>query len=419
MIVRYYLECGHCHKVTALRIGVGHRNDEPFRLDCKTCSQEIKGVFHVDQDTVEIKGLDAEGASIVDVEKYDHVVTYHPAFPSAPSPLGEDKAFPSIAALGRHGKELIERSARAAGLEQWLPEARRDLQRIIRNYKEGDWSSFENGVRKYIPKDWPVEKRIDKNRALYQVVELVLMPIATSEAHVGLVSSFTEYLNKLVADNRKALIEFIEYLEAKGYLKQTQYDVLDLLPKFLSGYNEYRPIIIDWNPEDPDGELSKDLKIEGRDGFNEMKSLYVDAYEVICRALTIMVGLVNIQHRAHHDTFGVLGNGKPAYKTLVEFHKGNHAPKFPLLGEEPMFQNWLSKTLDSKIRNAIGHNRINHDPRTSQVVYALDKEGLQESSIPYTDFLRRTVAVCLRAHQVGHLAKIIFVVKYLAADGSI
>ncbi len=419
MIVRYYLKCDHCSKVTAFRIGVGHRNDEPFRFECKSCSQEIRGVFHVDQKTVEIKGLDVEGASNIDTEEHDHVVTYHPAYPNAPSPFGEDNASPHLAAFARYGKGLIDRASRAKNLEQWLPEAKRDLQRIIRNYKEEDWGSFAKGVREYIPKDWPLEKRIDKNRALYQVIEYVMMPIASSQSHVDLISSFTEYLGKLRASNRTALLAFIDALEAKGYLKQGQHEILDLFPKLLGSYNEFRPIVIDWNPEEPDSEFPKDLTIDGRSGFNEIKSLYVDGYEVICRALTLVVGLINLTHRSHHDSFALQPNGKPFSNKFTEFHKGNHAPKFPLIAEEPMFHGWLSKTLDSKIRNAIGHNRINLDARTNQVVYALDKEGQQETSIPYTDFLRRTIAVCLRAHQIGHLVKIVYVVKYLAADGRI
>lgn len=236
---------------------------------------------------------------------------------------------------------------------------------------------------------------------------------------ISLVESFTTYLDALFTRNRASFLTFVDALEIKGYLKESQCDSLDLLPRVLAAYNEFRPIIIDWNPEDPDSELPKDLTIDGRDGFNEMKSLYVDCYEVICRALTIVVGLINLGQRSHHDSFPLQQSGKPFSHKLADFHKGNHAPKFPLLAEEPLFHDWLSKTLDSKIRNAIGHNRINLDTKTNQVVYALDKEGQQETSISYPDFLRRTIAACLRAHQVGHLVKIVYVLKYLAAEGAV
>src|SRR5690242_16766053 len=74
MIVRYLIECENCGARILARIGVSYRREEPFALECKRCSQRIRGIHKLDPDQGEVLSLELEGAKQIRY-RHDHEET--------------------------------------------------------------------------------------------------------------------------------------------------------------------------------------------------------------------------------------------------------------------------------------------------------------------------------------------------------
>jgi hypothetical protein len=413
MVIRYYLKCEHCQKTTLLRIAVGYREKEPFYFECENCSQAISGNLLLDQKNAKIKGLEVEGAAQIYSEDADYILTYDPNLPNLGGETLEGiTPTPFLQMAERHDmREVIQRLAFLNVIER---EVVPDLGRIIRNYKSGNWQQFEIGISKHIPNDLPVTLPLDRNRALYLLLEYCLSPIATSKLHSELIDFFTNYTVRLAQTHSESFKAFLSEADRIGYLKNTQYSALDLYPRFFRLLDEFRPVLSEWDPEHPDQDFPTDLKVTGKSRYHDLKSLYVDGYEVISRALTLITGLINLMYRNNFNAYPPHPKLKKNFlpSSMADFHEKSHAPKLEMLAEEPAFHSWLEKSLDAKLRNAIGHNTIAYNTGTGYVTYPINRKGTSIASITYGEFLTRILRILLRTHQVNHLVKILYVYLY-------
>jgi hypothetical protein len=417
MVIRYYLRCEHCQKTTLLRIAVGYQEKEPFYFECEHCSQAVSGNLLLDQRNARIKGLEVNGATQIDAQEADYILTYDPSFSHAGGETLDGLTLtPFLQMAERH--DMLESIQRLAYLNVIAREVVPDLGRIIRNYKSGNWSQFEIGIRKHIPDDLPVALPLDRNRALYLLLELCMSPIATSKAHSELINFFTGYTVRLAQTRSDSFNAFLAEANRMEYLKKTQNEALDLYPRFFRLLDEFRPVLPEWDPEHPNQDYPADLRVTGKSGYHDLKSLYVDGYEVICRALTLVTGLINLTHRNNHHAYlphpTLKNNFLPS--SMTDFHEKSHAPKLEMLVEEPALHFWLAKSLDAKLRNAIGHNTISYNTGTGYVTYSVNRKGTSVASITYGEFLTRLLRILLRTHQMNHLVKILFVYLYWGSE---
>lgn len=426
-VLRYTLKCDYCEKTTLLRLGVGHEERQPFYFECENCSQSIQGALILNKEGDEIAKFEVTGATPIQGVKpkdifektTDFAFTFDPDFAYSDESAHDGVLTPFLQAMHRHKDDFIPRLERMALFDMVLKEGVPDLNRIIRNYKAEKWDLFAKGVKQYIPGDWPVDLPIDKNRALYQIIEFFLSPVVTSRSHADLILSFTKYTATIVSDKPNEFDSFILKAENLGYLQSIQYDALDLVTRFFNLANEFRPVVMEWHFENPDSDFRSGVKIKGRIKFHDVKSFYVDCYELACRSLTLVTGLINIMHRSNCDAY--IPHPRLVNKffssNIEDFHTRSHAPKIEILAEEPLFYDWLEKALDSKLRNAVGHNSLSYDKSKEEITYVIDKKG-KKATISYGDFLTKTLRLFIRTHQTNHLIKLLYVHKYLPRSGS-
>ncbi len=306
----------------------------------------------------------------------DSEVTFDPIFAHEDMRMGGHFVSPFIQAVKRQAVgDVEELFARLALLNQLERDVIPDVRRVIQNYRMENWVQFELGVRKYLLENQPTELPIDRNRALYQVLELAMSPFAASRAHAEVVDGLTQYVIGLTQTRATAFTAFLDDAVAAGYLKQVQRDALDLATRFFDTVSEFRPILADWDPEHLDKDFPKRLKLTGKEAFHELKAMYVDAYEVICRAFTLVTGLINVDRRNDHNTYPPHPRLKAGFQatSMADFQQKNNAPKLELLAEEPLFQRWLGSALDPDLRNAIGHNTVWYDIPMSTATYPLEQ----------------------------------------------
>lgn len=418
MVIRYTLKCDHCSKTTLLRLGVGNDEVQKLEFECENCSQHISVTLTLTKAKDGVVSFNVIGASQIPTiigedifaQTTDYVFVFHPTFGHSKD---EPVLTPFLQAFGRNKDDFVAQMKRIAFLNTLSTKGSPDLSRIIRNYTNENWLQFESSVREYIPDDWQVSLPIDRNRALYQILEFFVSPVVTSTSHSELILSLTKYTAGLLNRDAKLFDDFIAVLEGSDILREVQYGAFDLVERFLKLTDEFRPIIVDWDFDNPDKE-PPDLVIKARVDFHDIKSFYVDAYELICKSLTIITGLINLDKRGHYDKYPVHPTMKNfAPKSILSFHDLANAPKIVLLEEEPLFKNWISHSLDPKLRNAIGHNSTRYVKTKEEIGYVVDKKTRKTASINYGTFLAKALRAFVRTHQVNHLVKIMYIHKYL------
>ncbi|HEV7588081.1 MAG TPA: hypothetical protein VGO40_08095 [Longimicrobium sp.] len=402
-----------------LRIGVGYEENQSFEFDCSECLQSIKGHLPLDQTNYRVGTLHVTGATVVgtnelpaDFREYPHVITINPDFPTP----AEDAFSPFIAAFQRHGFQGLRERTRRAGLAAQASREQGDLKRVIHNYQQERWVPFGASVREFLP-DAKLERQIDRNRALYQILESYLAPFASSKDHVRLIEFFTDHVNGLAQADAGRLQVMIEKLLGLGVLQDVQRSALDATVRLFEVFDEFRPVLTDWDPENPDASFPAELVVTGKARFHEVKSLYVDAYETCARGLTIVASLINLSRRGDPDSFlphPTFGKKKaiPFASSIADFHQKAHGAKLPMMAEEQIFFDWLNGALDSQLRNAIGHNTVKYRRDADQIQYATDRQATKWKTITYGEFLFRILRVVLRAHQMNHLVKILYVSRF-------
>lgn len=328
MIVRYHAKCDSCGSVTVLRLGIGYDANQIFKYECQNCNQQINGSLKIDQETATAGKLELSGARCIDTMVHDYVITIHPDFPTLTS--RGDVSSPFMDTAGRHNDDFIKKIMKRFQWKNIIEKDAKTLKKIFKNYKQKKWTYFSHGVKEYLP-DWPIEKQVDRNRALYQILELCLFPVVTSKKHLDLITFLGNFLIELRQKDETLFMGFVTHLDERKILENLQNYSFKYTFRFFDLGKEITPILIDWNPNEPDIKLPKDLRIMSDTPFDKMKSFYVDGYELACDALIVIQGLINIKYRMDFDSFPehpTNNKGKPFAKSLDEFNKQqSNAPK--------------------------------------------------------------------------------------------
>ena len=87
---------------------------------------------------------------------------------------------------------------------------------------------------------------VDRNRALYQVIDFSLSPIATSQANSELIQFFASYTINLARTQKASFKVFLEEINSLGYLINMQYEALDLVPRFFRLLDEFKQVLPEW-----------------------------------------------------------------------------------------------------------------------------------------------------------------------------
>ena len=360
--------------------------------------------------------MEITGAKIIDTTGEDFFITMHPDFPNDTS--RKKFSSPFIDAASRHGEDFVNRVSKRFLWKDILEKDSKKLKQIYKNYKQKKWSHFSNNVNEYLP-DWQVKEQLDRNRALYQILELCLFPIVTSKRHLDTIQLLCDFLIDVRTKDDKNFMIFLTHLDQAKILENTQNNSFKYTFRFFDLGKEFYPILIDWDPDKPDTGISKNLKLMNDTPFDKIKAFYVDGYELACDSLVIIQGLINIKYRMDYNSFPehpTINRGKPFTKTLDDYNRAPNAPKLGILFEEKLIDNWLNSAIDPKLRNAIGHGDVEFDETKEIIKFAINKEKNQFVTLTYAEFLLNCIRLFTVIHQINHLVKMLYVHIYMTPN---
>ncbi|MCB5288490.1 MAG: SEC-C domain-containing protein, partial [Candidatus Cloacimonetes bacterium] len=182
---------------------------------------------------------------------------------------------------------------------------------------------------------------------------------------------------KLDIEQTSALIKYLNGLD--GYsLKELQ----SLIYKMLNEFIEVYPFLIPAFSTQFYKENSVDFEIEGSttSTFDSVKQFYLNAYETLGTLMVLPISLNNIKYRSKYDSIMALGN---KVKSLDDFIGSTKANRFHFCDETELFTEYLHIKVNSKLRNAIGHNDVDYDPITQQITYIPNPKDRSKKETAY------------------------------------
>lgn len=121
--------------------------------------------------------------------------------------------------------------------------------------------------------------------------------------------------------------------------------------------------------------------------FDDLKQLYIEAFETHARIAVLAVGLEAI---AQYDSLELPTN--KGRMTLWEFEKLPNAAKVPHIARLPAVEAIFPPYMDTDLRNGIGHNSAHYDASKDQVIWRTKSNPAEK--MHYTVFADRVVQLC-------------------------
>jgi hypothetical protein len=271
-------------------------------------------------------------------------------------------------------------SARETVLQRWQP-----VRRIFEYYLDENWLVFDRSIAAAFPhSNWPSgdtvhERATRAHTAMLTVTGQLVMPSEQihqflgrySRKHMAVVG-VPGYRARLARDRDD------------GKLAELQRSIFDLTDLFVQRSEMWAMGGLARVVRDDRRDLLDELVL-ARDEFGEVRDLYQQGFEVICKTLRYPVAAQNALKRQDPDDFGADHPQRvPANRhatTLKSFDRLQNAYRIAYVAQVPGWEG-LTSFLDNRVRNTIGHATARHDLRSGRVVSEANPAG-----VTYLQFL--------------------------------
>jgi hypothetical protein len=389
-IIRNYLQCSSCDSKIVVRVAPSPiSTTQTHKFPCPGCGVEIS--FSLVQ-TIKNnlpkasfkKPLNARW--IKDENGAIKTLTFDP---DRVAPSDMTKAFsPWMAEFHK----IPQRAHQAFGMEEDLRLSWRDrewpwIQKIIVHFNSRNKALFdkEAKIEKTSPSSASWATRLS---LLYTVLENAFdnftlnpkAPVARIHQRLSLAKAISPDLFDQLAKN---------YVTSSR-MKKIWDELTKIRTSFLTHYPALAPLLrmqIYWTSADKN-ELSKFSLPDKK--FDDLKQLYVDCYETLCRLAVIVVG---IETTIHHKSLVIPTKGGASSMSLWDYEAMPNGNKHTILQQYPIHHLFVP-FMDSKLRNGIGHHSAIYEPKTDEVVYYSHGEPtLVEKRMSYTEFAYKVLSI--------------------------
>lgn len=400
-------QCDTCNTLIDCRIGMSNRDVQPFQFACPGCKERITFTLGCDDlkgatETKDIKGPFAGE---------NHFVDLHLDFPVSfgKYQLGDTAFFRVINAIGQPAYHHLK--FRLDLLNKLYPK-KRDLRRLIAQYKRGDIKAFEKVVRdlnELHGVELKSHKKQDVLAALYSATSIMSSPLTIHEHNKELSEEMPKMLFTLHSQHNENLGAFFDCIIDSGFLKTAHLDCISLYPKLITLDLPLRPALYyDYTNED----LSAVPARVSTSDFDTCNNTYKDLAEVYSRQLVLVAGLNNLMHRGDFNLFSDAVRLNNKNKVIKNFSSLNNYANVDLgcklSAIDDSFFKFDTDAIDTKLRNGIAHFKYDYDEVTQVITYSSAKEGLLREKIiemTFMAFMRKMLLLFREVHSLNHIIK--------------
>ncbi|MFY7735056.1 MAG: hypothetical protein ACOVSR_16380 [Bacteroidia bacterium] len=158
--------------------------------------------------------------------------------------------------------------------------------------------------------------------------------------------------------NLKATIETYINLETE-FIKGVK-----LIDKFLGNIKSFFPVISLSYTNDYNKQYLDEVGLTTFE-FLDLKEMYIEQFEYLSRISSLYFGLINLAERNDFNDFGAI----PDCNQLTAYFAKDNGIKKDIIKKHPTLNDYFIDTLNSQIRNGIGHLKTVYEPKTQLIKY--------------------------------------------------
>ncbi|EOV3780703.1 hypothetical protein ACOPYF_001826 [Klebsiella pneumoniae] len=399
---------------------MSNRDVQPFQFACPVCEERI--TFTIGSERGDLTGA----SDIIDFKApftgENHFVELHLDFPVyfGKYTKGMTTFFRVMDEIGRD--EFGHLAQRLDMLNRLYP-LKRELERVITQYKKGNINNFEKVCAKLPMEKLRSHKKEDVLASLYTATSIMSSPFTIHEQNEELVKGFPLLYQYLHGKHQKNVIKFVEEIINNKFLKNLHFDCLGLYPRLVELDLPLRPALFyDYI------EVEKYRPVPARVStayFDICNNYYKDLAEVFARQLTLLAGLNNLLKRGDHNEFEATlklnkkNEPRKELSSLNKFADVDLGQKIQYIDD--CFYTINMQAIDNRLRNGIAHYKYEYKESTQVITYYPAKEGMERvksEDITFMEFLRKTLLLFREVHSLNHLIKatLYYIVLILKKD---
>lgn len=360
--------CVSCDSKIITRTQIGHQDMQKHSFPCPTCGVVITFIMDLDQKNAGFKFRDPENGKWADNE--DGAVKILTFSDELVVPAGmPDYISPFIASWGRYDFDAFRTD------ETFRQQFVRNLfgygERCRTHFERGNWALFD----KESPPTEETPTPKSRLTHLYMFYTAAFMkftrPTEADRARIRQRLIYAKSAEPIRFD------ELAQYYLGSGRIMSLWREIFSVRRSFINCYNSIQPLIMVryWKEEYREPVTVTDKR------FNELRQLYIDCFETLCRLLVLAMGYeMVIQHSQ------LLIPTKKGTMTLDEFERLANAAKRDHFSKMAVGDLFLP-VLDTDFRNGIGHHSAHYEQEPDAIVVFDSKEsGTVSRVMGYTEF---------------------------------
>lgn len=181
-------------------------------------------------------------------------------------------------------------------------------------------------------------------------------------------TNFNNKLHKEIIDNNSHKIEDLKNLRISLETFITIEDEfikgIKLIDNFLSNVKSYFPVVALSYNEDYSKEYLDEVGITTFE-FNDLKDTYIEQFEYLSRISALYFGLINLAERNNFNDFGIISD----VSELGNYYAKDNGIKKEIVKKHSFLHSYFIDTLNSQIRNGIGHLKTIYYPKNQLIRY--------------------------------------------------
>lgn len=382
MVYNEFIKCEVCGCVTRIRLQVGWLEEHPIAVTCGKCGISLKGKVHIGQDNpgLSFEFENAERVDAVPTTLPDYVVECSGEFTTIKMCEGwvlqDNFVTPFVRFQQKMGCfEKYENFGRRMATLKRTISIWPQYKRVLQLYKGGNREYLIQEIKKLFPEDFIMcRNELEIIRAVRMVeVQGFLAPLKPEIISMPEIGSS---ILKLEKENMDYLIEYLNTHD--GYsLSQLQEQINVLLGEFVETFPYLVPA---FSLQFCDNNVDLDVEGTTTSTYEDVKQFYLDVYETLGNILIIPAAIDNIKNRNDANCFINNDVGIDSLDRFISAKKGN---RFHLYNTDEIYMRTLDVKYNQKLRNAIGHNDVEYDTPTQNIVYIPDPKKRDKKKTEY------------------------------------
>lgn len=380
MVYNHFIKCQVCGTITRIRFQVGFLKRHPVVVTCCNCGTSMNGYVDINQECPGLRFQFENADEVPDNNASRYVVECSGEFPTikphADSAEGRIAISPFMRYSSIMGHERYEKFAQSVAKLNIFCDRWSQYKRIIDLFNRDDRTYLTDEIWKMLPKEnFPCRNEFEISRAVHMIDVTYLIGVLRADIISDL--SLSTSVIHLVPEQLRALIAFLNSHD--GYsLKQLQSSIYKIYDEFIKVYPFLIPALSLQYCDD--GVVDCDVEGSTTSSFDLVKQFSLDAYETLGNLLVVPVALNNIKYRNDCNQCAEKNSKTVDLETYVALSK---AGRFHYCDKTEQYTKELHVILNSKLRNAIGHNDVEYDAITQKITFIPNPKDRAQKETTY------------------------------------